>query len=575
MIRYKFSSAFRQHHLLDIEIVFDDIKPGSDFVLQLPAWRPGRYELGNFAKNIQKFEARDEHQTVLNFHKTTKDQWLVKTGKGKTLKVLYTYYAAELNAGSTYLDNTQLYVNPVNCCMYNPQRTNEVLAVELELPNDYKLACSMEKEDKHVMKAENFEELADSPFIASAGLQQLSFHVGELPVHIWLQGECKPNEEKIKEDFTDFMQWQLDVFGDCPCNEYHYLVQILPYTFYHGVEHKNSTVLALGPGYALNDGRYDELLGVSCHEFYHVWNIKTIRPAEMWPYDYTGENYFTTGFVAEGVTTYMGDYVLWQSGVFSDEQFFTELSRQVQKHLDNFGRFNHSVTQSGFDTWLDGYVPGVPDRKVSIYVEGCLLALMTDVLIMKNTKHAASLHTVMRELYNRFYLNGKGYTYNDYVELVSEIAGTDLSGFFTAYALKAVDYKEKLVECLDDLGMVLLEQLTGWLHESHLGFKMQETPEKTIITAIHPDSPAYHHALAINDQLIAVNGYAVKGDAARWINYFGLMPIELDLIRSGTLIKINIKADKKEYYKTYSVIKKSEMNKNQQKTFDCWKTKKQ
>lgn len=574
MITYKFSTAFHQHHLLDIEVWFDQVKPESEFEIQLPAWRPGRYELGNFAKNVQKFAVTDEQGMALDFEKTSKDRWVVTTGKGKTVVARYTYFAADLNAGSTYLDQLQLYVNPVNCCVYNPSRIHEEINVVLDLPDHYKLACSMKKEDKHRMWAENFEELADSPFIASPTLQQISFHVNELPVSVWLQGECKPNEEKIRQDFTDFMQWQLDVFGHCPATEYHYLVQVLPFTFYHGVEHKSSTVLALGPGYALNDGRYDELLGVACHEFYHVWNIKSIRPAEMWPYDYTKENYFTTGFVAEGVTTYMGDYILWQSGVFSDNQFFNELGNQVQKHLDNFGRFNHSVTQSGFDTWLDGYVPGVPDRKVSIYVEGCLLALMTDVMIMKATKCTRNLHDVMRILYNDFYLKGKGYTYNDYVSVVSEVAGKDMSGLFESHARRAVDYKKELAECLDEIGMVLVEQFTGFIHEFNYGFKMVETPEKSLVTAIHPGSPAHHHALAINDQVVAVNGYAVKGDAARWINYFGLLPLSIDVIRSGQLIRVNIKPDGHEYYKQYRLVKKEEMNRNQAKMYDYWKNKK-
>lgn len=574
MIKYKFSSEFPQHHLLNIEIIFDKIKPTTEFELQLPAWRPGRYELGNFAKNIQKFSVKDEKGNLLAFQKSSKDTWLVETNNATVLHVNYTYYAADLNAGSTYLDLQQMYVNPVNCCMYNPQRTNEPVTLELDIPDNYLVACSMKKNDKTVLAAANFEELADSPLIASASLQHHTYTVDHLPVHIWFQGECRPDEQKIIEDFTKFTKWQLDVFKNCPATEYHFLIQILPVTFYHGVEHKSSTVLALGPGYALNDSRYADLLGVACHELYHVWNIKTIRPAEMWPYDYTKENYFTTGFVAEGVTTYMGDYILWQSDVFSTGEYFAELNTQLQKHFDNYGRFNYSVAQSGFDNWLDGYVPGVPDRKVSIYVEGCLIAFMTDVLIMKHTQLKKNIHDVMRALYENFYLKNKGYTYADYINTVSEVAGVDMHDFFKTYALGTENYKPLLQECFTHLGIEIKEQLTGNIAETHFGFKLNEAPDKTIVTAIHPESPAYFHALSINDQIIAVNGYGIKADANKWINYFGLFPLELDILRNNELIKIHIKPNGKEYYKSYKLVQLEKPNKNQEKMFAYWKNKK-
>ncbi|MBK6527068.1 MAG: hypothetical protein IPG07_16880 [Crocinitomicaceae bacterium] len=102
---------------------------------------------------------------------------------------------------------------------------------------------------------------------------------------------------------------------------------------------------------------YDDLLGVCSHELYHAWNVKTIRPADMLPYDYSKENYSRLGYVCEGVTTYMGDLFLAEAGVRDFVWYRKELEKLLQKHFDNFGRFNYSVAESSFDTWLDGYVP--------------------------------------------------------------------------------------------------------------------------------------------------------------------------------------------------------------------------
>ena len=122
----------------------------------------------------------------------------------------------------------------------------------------------------------------------------------------------------------------------------------------------------------------------------------------MLPYDYAKENYSTLGYVCEGITTYYGDYILYRSGIFSDDDYLNCFNAQLKKHFDNFGRYNYSVAQSSFDTWLDGYSKGIPDRKVSIYTEGCLLAFITDVNIRKSTNNQKNLDDVMRTLYNDF-----------------------------------------------------------------------------------------------------------------------------------------------------------------------------
>ena len=175
----------------------------------------------------------------------------------------------------------------------------------------------------------------------------------------------------IKEKFKDsskFTQSQINHFGDFPVDEYHFLFQITPYLSYHGVEHTKNTVLLLGPSDDLMTERYDDLLGVCSHELYHTWNIKSIRPIEMLPYDYSKENYFRTGYVAEGVTTYMGDLFLINSKVFSWDDFIKTQNQNLYRHLMNYGRFNLSVADSGFDSWLDGYKMGTPDRLSLIHI---------------------------------------------------------------------------------------------------------------------------------------------------------------------------------------------------------------
>ena len=140
MIRYKLFQKHPASHYIYVDLHINNIK--SDTVtLQLPAWRPGRYELGNFAKNIKRLDAFDTKENPLEFCKTTKDRWVVKTKGISELKVTYSYFANELNAGACFADETQMYVNPVHLCMYVEERMNEEHILELDIPDTYKIAC--------------------------------------------------------------------------------------------------------------------------------------------------------------------------------------------------------------------------------------------------------------------------------------------------------------------------------------------------------------------------------------------------------------------------------------------------
>ena len=165
------------------------------------------------------------------------------------------------------------------------------------------------------------------------------------------------------EDFEQFIQYQISLFRGFPHKSIYFLFQITPYSTYHGVEHHESTVILLGPSYNVFSSLYNELLGVSSHELYHVWNVKGIRPKDMVPYDYSAENYTHLGYVTEGVTTYMGDRILYESNVFTEQQYFKELSTLLSRHFHNDGRLHYSVANSSWDTGLMVIPQAFPEEK--------------------------------------------------------------------------------------------------------------------------------------------------------------------------------------------------------------------
>lgn len=570
MITYTIHYQKPHNRFIRIECVIDNINTNQTLV-QLPVWRPGRYELGNFAKNVQCFKAFNASGKELSFNKTDHSSWLVETNEPGALTISYKYYAADLNAGSTFVDDNQLYVNPVNCLVYVKEKMNEECILNLAVPKNYQVAIGLPSVTGFSFNAKNYDQLADSPFIASANLKHDSYVVNDYTFHLWFQGEFKPDWEKIKNDFKKFTQEQIKMMDGFPVKEYNFLFQIVPYKHYHGVEHTTSTVIALGPSYDVmkKNKLYDELLGVSSHELFHAWNIKTIRPSEMLPYDFSKENYSRLGYVAEGVTTYYGDLFLFRSEVFSEQDYFDQLNSCLQKHFDNYGRFNYSVADSSFDTWLDGYVPGIPDRKVSIYTEGCLCAFMTDVLIRQATKNNKSLDDVMRILYHEFALKNKGYTESDYKTIVERVAGISFTDFFEKYLYGVNDYEPLLTTCLDYVGLELQKLPAKNYTEQHFGLKTAMIEGKIKVTAVAPLCPAYHAGIIKDDEIIAVNKIKLNNNLNDWCQYFE-DNIELSINRADEIQKVLLKKNNDTFYPIIKVIKQSSPSKQQLSAYEKW-----
>lgn len=548
MVHYTFNCASAHQQYIQITATFQ-VK-NDQTIVHLPSWRPGRYELGNFAKNVKAFKVLNAANQKLNFSKITKDSWQVDTINESIITVSYHYFAADLNAGSSYLSPEQLYVNPVNCCVYVEGLEQVPCTVEINIPSNWEVATAMEKKNG-LWNVANFDRLADSPFICSASLQKQSYKSGGTNFHIWFNGEILVDWDRLLKDFKAFTDKQIDKFKEFPVVDYHFLCQIVPYKAYHGVEHCDSTVILLGPSYDVFGSLYKELLGVSSHELYHTWNVKAIRPIELFPYNFKQENYSKLGYICEGITTYMGDLFLLKSGVFSFENYLVEFKNQLQKHFDNPARFNYSVAESSFDTWLDGYVPGAPGRKVSIYTEGCLLAFVMDVKILKATINRFCLDDVMRVLYFDYALKGKGVSEEDFKEVLIQISGVSFDDFFNDFIHGTQPYESVLAECLDYLGLELLHRPHVSYAAGKLGLKV--IPGTLTVASTYIGSPSEMAGIMLNDEILAVNGILCQGELDKWLNYFDSKPKIITVVRSGKLVACTLPELNRNFYFEYYI----------------------
>ena len=460
-MHYQISIADTQNHFIQLTYTIPHIHQDS-IEVQLPSWRPGRYELQNFAKNIRCLSMVDDAGNPVSYQKITKDRWHVDTNGISTVKISYQYYANQPDAGACFVDETYLYINPVHCFMYTEGRADETYTIDFTLPQDYKIATQLKPSGQHQLQAPNFDYLADSPLIASNTLQHHTFTVAQTQMHIWFQGNHPFDVERLIADTTLYTLKQIEVFGDLPCTDYHFLYLMHPTPARHGVEHLDSTVIAMGQTLdQTTEEYYHDLLAISSHELFHLWNIKRIRPTDMLPYDFTKENYSTLGYVYEGVTTYYGDLMLLQSGVWSWEQYANSFNGDIKRHTDNMGRFNYSVAESSWDTWLDGYVTGVLGRKVSIYIEGLIAAAIADITIIANSKGKHSMHDVLQELYQHYAKNHKGYDEALYKSLLEKYADTSFDNYFTALIWGKGQLQQALNDALLLVGCTLQQDLKG------------------------------------------------------------------------------------------------------------------
>ena len=431
--------------------------------VQLPTWRPGRYELGNFAQYVLWVEGIDGAGHRARLAKTDLHSWRVPAG---TQRIEWLFHADILNAGSTCVEDDLFYVNPVNCFMYDPQRQDlaaEVVLSDLELDPEreegWALAVAMpwaEREGVPTMQARDVQHLMDSPWMASPKLWHEVYREQGVDVHLWIH-DCLPSDtNRFVADHVAFTRAQIASYKSFPVDEYFFLYLFPDREVRHGVEHEDSTVIAMGPAARIqSEEGYMEIIGIASHELYHTWNVKRIRPAEWMPYDFTGPCPSELGYVAEGVTTYMGDLFLFEAGVVDLQGWCALMTKLLERHLNNPGRLNMSVAASSYDTWLDGYRMGVPGRKGSIYVEGAVLAFLCDCRIMELTGGKASLSTAMTLLWERFGRPQRGLDADSYWNILEEVAGASLADLRTNHAEGVEDTWEPLVHAMSTQGLTL------------------------------------------------------------------------------------------------------------------------
>jgi predicted metalloprotease with PDZ domain len=519
-IAYTVSMTRPQTHLLEVEarLRYAASAPASVDLL-MPVWTPGSYLVREFARHVQDFAAQDGGGggRALEWSKVNKNTWRVRTAGVRELRVRYSVYANELTVRTNELNDRHAFWNNAALLLYPDGFLGAPSTLRVQPFDGWTIATGLPAAagERDTFRAENFDVLYDSPFLAG-NFKVVSFEVKGVPHRVVIDGEGNYDPERVRREVQRIVEAEVALMGEIPYHDYTFLLMLGP-TGGGGLEHLNSTALMWRRfGFATPDDRRGFHTLVA-HEFFHLWNVKRIRPDALGPFDYTQENYTRLLWVAEGITSYYENQFVRRAGLTTDKQYLDTIARDIQSLQETPGRFERSAEESSFDTWIKQYRPDENNvnSTVSYYDKGAILGILLDLEIRRRSGGARTLDDVMRALYNDFYKQNRNYTPADFQRVAEQAAGAGLEEFFRAYVRghEELNYNA----ALEWVGLRLDTSSNAAgrpaAEEAYLGASLEQVGERLNVRNVPAGTPAYEQGLNAFDQIISVDGYRATRDS--------------------------------------------------------------
>jgi len=395
-------------HMLEVEV---RVKRGAGVeappaeVLVMPVWTPGSYLVREFERHVQGFVAVDAKGGALQWEKINKNSWGVLTNGSREWRATYRVYANELTVRTNQLNSDHAFWNNAALLMYLEGFLNVPATLQILAPQPWKVATGLPAAPgpKNTFRAENFDILYDSPVEVSS-FKTLSFDVKSVPHRIVIDGEGNYQPERTRRDVQKIVEASIELMGgEVPYRDYTFILHLRANTG-GGLEHLNSTALGFRRFNFKPEAGYRSFLSLVAHEFYHLWNVKRIRPDALGPFDYTKENYTKLLWVAEGITSYYENIILRRAGLVTDKEFLAGAAKSFQDLQKIPGRKVMSAEEASFDTWIKYYRQdeNSVNSQLDYYDKGAIIGLLLDLEIRRLSKGTKSLDDVMRHLYTEF-----------------------------------------------------------------------------------------------------------------------------------------------------------------------------
>ncbi len=543
-------------HMVDVDIVAGQVQTDSlKFVL--PAWGPGRYAIYDFAKNVQGFSAAGLNGQPAPWSKLDKQTWRVDAAQaGGTIHVHYQVFANDLSGSFSQVDSEHANLNGPSVFMYVDGHKPDPITLQIAAPAGWKVIsgfspATMERN----FSARNYDVLVDTPLEISgqSSLDQFQEQEKTIGVAVHTYNDDDNDRAPLLDGLRKLLHVEMAAMPPPDFQHYLFIFHFVPdVSLGDGMEHLNSTQIIIQGSLRQNT---EEALETAAHEFFHLWNVKRLRPAQLGPFDYTRENYTRSLWFAEGITTYYAYVFLLRSGMWTREQFLNRLANEISTLEREPGAALMSAESSSFNAWFFDRSPQMQETNfanttISYYDKGAILAMLLDLEIRSRTQGRKSLLDVMQLMYHDFYQApptsyygpGRGFEEKDVVAALDSITGSDFAPFFEHYVsgTDALPYDRTLA-----LGGLQLREETPPDAAPSLGVMVQPENRGIRITAVIPGGPADRAGLSRDDLLIDVDEQSLATDdlATRLRPYPAGAKVPFTVERHGRRERIGVTLD--------------------------------
>lgn len=502
-IQYRIKISAPATHYCEIELKFH---ANGIHRFSLPVWTPGSYLLREFSKFVSNVNCKDSLGNIIQSKKLNKNTWEINSHTGEVI-IQYKVYCNEVTVRSCVINDQRAFLNGSNLFMKVEGFESSRHVVEFDFPDMWKsISTGLYHDSGYKYFHNNYDDFIDCPI--EIGNQHIEeFEVNGVKHIISIQGKGNFDPAKFKAEFKSIVETQVNFFGDMPYDFYVFLID-LQETGYGGLEHKNSFA-AIFPRWEFSvEKTYRKFLGLVSHEYFHLWNVKRIRPVELGPFDYNKENYTISHWVTEGWTSYYDNLFLYRAKLIDEIGYLKMIEREVNEVMHYNGRHEMSLAESSFDNWIKFYrrYENTRNDEISYYTKGALVAMMLNLEIIKSTDCQKSLDNVLLALWEVYKNNpAVGYTQEQVKKLCEDVCGKNLDEFWDNYVYGTSELP--IEEFFQLAGCELFNK-----NEKSISFDVtfKDSSDNIELNEVHKGGTAYESGLQHNDEIIAFEGIRIK-----------------------------------------------------------------
>ncbi len=507
-IYYQISAPHPATHYLEVKMHIS-LWDQDVLDLKLPVWTPGSYLVREYARHLEQFQVNGG----LTWRKMSKNHWQIQTPGIDSITVQYQVYANELSVRTNHVDEQHIYINGAATFLYIPRW--RPLSSELEIippHTDWQITTALEPFGANRFLALDYDTLVDSPI--EIGTHRIyEFTVQDIPHQLAVWGKLNCDVDKLTQDITKIIEIEAKLFGDLPYDNYLFLLHLTTQG-YGGLEHKNCCSLIYSEKGISSLEKYQRFLNLVAHEFFHLWNVKRIKPVEFIPYDYDQENYTESLWFCEGTTSYYDLVIPWRAGIYDAKQFLKLLGEEITRYYQTPGREVQTLSEASFDAWIKYYRRdgNSPNSQISYYLKGALVTFLLDLKIRKKYQNQNSFDDVMRKMWQDFGREEVGFSPTQLYETIEAVLAEDLAEFWQNYINGLTPLP--LAETLHDFGLEL-QEIPGKI--PFLGIIVE--PGRCVVKHVLRHSPAWRAGIEVGDEIVALNAQRVKPE--NWSELLG------------------------------------------------------